>query len=139
MPDPPGGADGNSLSQGSEQTLSPVLLKRGQLPHSGVLGAPAMLMVGGSESCSAVSSSLRPLALPPLRTGNVRTENPNPHSVFVRRNIWATATAKGFPGLVWLFTMWERLSHPCLLQKGNTHGRRWAAKSQEHCLHLCRL
>ena len=139
MPDPPGCADGNSLSQGSEQTLSPVLLKRGQLLHSGVLGNPPILIVGVSESRPVVSNSLQPLVLPPPQSGCVRMEIPNPHSVFVQHNIWATVTVKGLPGFGWLFTMWERLSHPRLLQKGNTHGRRWAAESQEHCLHLCHL
>lgn len=57
MPDPPRYADG-TLSQDSEQTLSPMLLNRGQLPHSGVLGAPPMLIVGVSESHPVVSNSL---------------------------------------------------------------------------------
>lgn len=83
MPDPPRYADG-TLSQDSEQTLSPMLLNRGQLPHSGVLGAPPMLIVGVSEaSPSCVQLPLQPLVLSPPQTDCVRMENPNPHSVFI--------------------------------------------------------
>lgn len=92
MPHPPRGADENSRSQGSAQTLPPAQRKRGQLPHSRVLRAPHVL--------------------PPPQTGCVRMENPNPSSVLVQHTIQAKVTAKGLHGLGWL-------SHTHLFQKGN--------------------
>ena len=52
------------------------------------------------------------MLLPP-QTGYVSMENPNPRAVLGQHNIRAKATAKGLPGLGWLFHyVGEALPHP---------------------------
>ena len=76
MPDPPGGAYGNSLKVQTKPS-------------------PAVLLHSGALRASPV--------LPPPQTGCVKMKNPNPSSALVQHNIRAKATAKGLPGLGCLF------------------------------------